>query len=426
MKLATSLRSGGVLWATPFVLLLTIFYYNAGETRPLSEFHDWAPALVASPLMMLYALAYTVAACLAAWESGRISVSGIWQLAPSRSRFRIAANILTPVILLSWAVLLTPPTISLIRAATLPTTDSLRLPVMAMVLCLAHAAIGFAVGLRLPRLFAAPIVAVMDFVLVAFTRAVHPYWLRHVSGQYTDVGFGEVPGLSSVVAPILFGGGLAAGVALLWAPLRHTWARSLLACLVAAGCMSGAYRITEDWGHDPALVTGQASTECRGHAPQVCMPTATASALPSVRSESVSALNALRARGLEASPTLITDRLSDGRGHRRSTETTWRLPLTTAAEQGTIRYQIAMAAVRFPCTRVNTAPAQAAQLWATSVVGEEKRYVQRMAGELPSPDTAEANRQIQNVVKQILAEPTGKQSAWFEKAMTAACSRSGT
>lgn len=296
---------------------------------------------------------------------------------------------------------------------------------MAMFLAVAHAVIGFAVGLRVPRLFAAPIIAVVTFVLVAFTRAIHPYWIRHVSGQYTDLSFGEVPGLSSLVAPMLFGGGIAAGIVILWAPLRYRWARSLMGCLVAVGCITGAYSMTNDWGHDPPLIAGRAPVSCSGQAPRVCMPEVTSSALTEVRAESVSALTALQAKGLEVSPTLITDRLSDGRGYHGSTTDTWRLPLTAAAEKGTIRYQIAMAAVRFPCARVNTAPAQAAQLWAASIVGAGKTYVQRMAGELPPPDAATANMQVQRAVKQILTKPAAEQRSWFGKAVTAACTRSG-
>ncbi|MEV7865733.1 hypothetical protein AB0P17_06435 [Streptomyces sp. NPDC088124] len=425
MRLATSLRSGCVRWASPFALALTLFYYNVGETQPLTEFHGYAPALVASPLMMLYAFSYAISASLAAWESGRLSAAGIWQLAPARSRFRIAANIVLPVVLLSWTMLLLPPAVSLIRTTTLPTVDSLRLPAMALCLCVAHATIGFAIGLRVPRVFAVPIVAVVDFIMVAFTRAVHPYWLRHVSGQYKNLNFGEVPALSSIAAPLLFGGGLAVGIAIMWLPLRSRLIRGLSACLVAALGIFSAYHITSGWGHDPSLISGRAPVTCRGQAPKICMPTATAAALANVRKESLAALTTLRSRGVPASPEIITDRLAEGRSYRPSTNSVWRLSLTSADRTGGVRYQVAMTAVRFPCDRADAVPARAALLWAASVVGEQERYTRSMKAEARSPQQARDSEQIHSIVKDVLVQPVEKQSAWFQSTLTAACGGSG-
>lgn len=95
---------------------------------------------------------------------------------------------------------------SLVRSGTVPSLDSLRLPLMGMVISVAHAIFGFALGTVLPRLIATPVVAVVDWIAVAFTRAAQPYWLRHVSGQFSDIGFGEVPRLVSVGAPVLLAG----------------------------------------------------------------------------------------------------------------------------------------------------------------------------------------------------------------------------
>ena len=139
MKFFTGVRSGSVRWAAPVVLLLTAFYYVVGEQAPLSSYHHYAPTIVEEPLTSLYALAYAAAAGLSCWESGRLKSARIWALAPARSRYRIAANVMMPVIALAWCVLFVPPAISLARSATMPTLDSLRLPLAAMVLCVAHA-----------------------------------------------------------------------------------------------------------------------------------------------------------------------------------------------------------------------------------------------------------------------------------------------
>ena len=424
MRFRTSVRSGAVLWAAPFVLLLTLFYYFVGESRPLGSFHGYAAALVAAPMMTLYALAYAVAAGLAAWESGRLTSSGIWVLAPARSRFRIAANALLPVLLLSWAVLLVPAALNLARTGTFPTSGSLRLPAMALILCVAHAVIGFGVGLRLPRVIAAPVMAILVWILVAFSRATHPYWLRHVSGQYMDLDFGELPSFTSLLAPILFGGGIALGVALLWLPLKSLLVRLMLGCAIAAFCTFSGYSIAKDWGHDPPMATGQAPMECQGTKPKVCMPTAMSGRLTSVRRDAVSVLHDLRSKGVEAEPTLITDQLGSGR-NVASTKDTWSVGLTGAAKRNEVRFQVLSAVVDFPCQRVDRVKGHAAWLWAASVTGEEAAYRKRAAQEPKTPESALADKQVNDIVQVVLAQPARSQGIWFRQALEDAC-RSST
>lgn len=423
MRFSTSLRSGSVRWAAPFVLLLTLFYYFVGENAPLGDFHGYAPALVAAPLMTLYALAYAVAAALAAWEGGRLTNSCIWALAPARSRFRVAANVLLPVVLLAWLVLIVPPSLSLARTATFPTLGSMQLPVMAMVLCVAHAVIGFGIGLRLPPVIAAPLVAIAVWILVAFSRATLPYWLRHVSGQYDFLEFGELPGTASLVAPILFAGGIATGIALFWLPIRRLSGRAALACVLAVVCTGSAYSITRDWPHDPPLVTGQVPMECQGRAPKVCMPKATASELTSVRKDVVSVLDDLRSKGVKDTPLLVTDRLADGRSNRKSTKDTWHLGLTSAAKTDDVRFQVIAVAVHFRCARMDLVTGRAAMLWAASVTGERKAYTKRMAQEMETPETARADEQAKRIVHGVLTQPRKKQGAWFHQALASACQR---
>ncbi|MER6441923.1 hypothetical protein ABT275_37140 [Streptomyces sp. NPDC001185] len=425
MKFSTSWWSGCARWAFPALLLLTFYFYTAGESQSPSEFHGYAPSIVSSPLMSLYAISYAVAAALAAWESGRISSAGVWSLAPARSRFRIAANVLLPVLLITWGMLLVPAAVSLIRASTFPNAGSLRLPVMAVCLCVAHATIGFAIGLKVPRVVAVPLVAVVDFVVVSFTRSVDPYWLRHVSGQYTDLSFGDVPKFSSVVAPILFVGGLAVGLVILWIPIGSRLMRVVPALVITAAGAFGGYQITSSWGHDPALIEGQAPSICSGHNPRVCMPTASSTLLPETRKEAATALAALRVSGLSVHPLVIRDRLGEGREYRRSTNSTWYVSLTSAAESHTVRYQVAMNAVKFPCTNVEIHQGHAAMLWVASVAGEGKQYSKRLSEDAFSPDEKDANKQVEDVVSHVLTLPAKEQLTWYKNTLKAACSGSG-
>jgi hypothetical protein len=418
VKFSTALRSGSVRWASPAVLLLTFLYYVVGEKAPLSSYYHYAPSIVAEPLTTLYALAYAVAAALACWESGRLRSARIWVLTPARSRYRIAANALVPVIVLSWLVLLVPPAVSLARSATMPTLDSLRLPLAAMVLCVAHSVLGFAVGCWIPRVIATPIVAVADWVAVAFTRAVLPYWPRHVSGQFGSFGFGEVPSLVTVAVPVLLAGGIAVGLAVLWLPRGWLALRMAVAAAVAAGGVLGAYRTTADWSATPPLTAGNVAMRCAGSAPRMCVPEFNARYLPQVQRDTAKALRVLRAAGAtSARPRVITDGYVDGRHQKPSTDAIWRMMLTRPVPRGDAVYQVVVRALHFRCTRVDIRTAHSAWLWGAVKTGQEKAYRMRREQEGLNPAARQLEKQVRADVARVLAEPQAEQTKWIRRTL---------
>lgn len=418
MKFSTTLRSGSVRWAAPVVLLLTFLYYLTGETAPLADYYHYAPSIVAEPLKTLYALAYAVAAALACWESGRLKSARIWALAPARSRYRIAANALAPVIVLSWLVLLIPPTISLVRSATMPSLDSLRLPLAAMVLCVAHAVLGFSVGCWVPRVIATPILAVADWVTVAFTRAVLPYWPRHISGQFGTIGFGEVPSLVTAAVPVLLAGGMAAGLMILWLPYGWRALRVAVAAVVAVGGVLGAYRTAVDWSATPPLTAGHVAMKCAGSAPRMCVPEFNARYLPQVQRDTAKALRVLRDAGAtSAQPRLITDSYADGRRQGPSTDTVWRMVLTRPVQSGDAVYQVVVRALHFRCEQVDAPTAHSAWLWGAVKTGQEKAYQKRREQEGLDPVAQELEKQVRADVTRVLAEPQAVQAEWIRRTL---------
>ncbi|MDX2832938.1 DUF7224 domain-containing protein [Streptomyces scabiei] len=426
MKFSTSWRTGCARWAFPFAITLSLFYYFAGNARPPTNALGFAPAITSTPILTLYAIAYAFAISLAAWESGRLRSAGIWSLAPTRSRYRVAANALLPVLLTSWTVLVLPTILALAQTTTLPTLDSLRLLGMALTLCVGHAVCGFAVGLRLSPVVAAPVLAVATWVAVAFTWTIDPPWIRHVSGQYaTDMMFGEVPRLISLAPPLLLTGGIAVGVALLWLPVRSRAVRVLLACAVAVAGPLGAYSMARDWSYNPPLLTGQAESRCLGEAPRVCMPVVTADRLPRVRRDVESTLEALTSAGVTASPQLITDRFMEGRFSVRSTKETWHLSLTRGARNGTVRFQVVGAAVRFPCSAPDLATGRPAMLWAAEVAGQGAAFRERMIqeGDGTVDNSPEALARVEKTVSETRRLPTKQQAEWYRNTLAKACGK---
>ncbi|CAM5297853.1 hypothetical protein STENM223S_05675 [Streptomyces tendae] len=414
MKFSTSLRSGSVRWAGPIVLALTLLYYLVGETAPLSSYHNYAPSIVAEPLKTLYALAYATAAALSCWESGRLRNARVLALAPARSRYRIAFNAVAPVIALSWLVLLLPAAVSLARSATLPTLDGLRLPLAGLVLCVAHAVLGFAVGCWVPRIIATPIVAVADWITVAFTRAVLPYWPRHVSGQFGSVGYGEVPDLVTAAVPVLLAGGVAVGLLVLWLPFGPRTARAVVAAALAVAGVLGAYRTASGWSATPPLTSGNVAMVCAGQAPRMCVPEFDARGLPQVQRETAKALAVLREAGAtEARPALITDSYADGRLHRPSTDTEWRMILAGSVGSGDATYRIVIRSLHFRCEQVPARDAHAAWLWAAVKTDQEDAYRDRREQEGRDPLATELEKQVRTEVDTVLAKPAAEQSRWI-------------
>lgn len=419
MKPLTRLRASSALWVAPFALALPLFYYFSGQGKAPSGHFGYAPTIVSFPLAYAYSFAYAVASALAAWESARLKREGVWSLAPARSRYHVGGHALVPVIILSWLMLCLPVSAALIQTRTIPNADSLRPLGLALSLCVAHAVIGFFVGLRVPRLIAAPLLAVAVWVLVSFARTTQSFWLRHVSGYFGEqLMFGEVASFKALVPHFLFTGGIAMGIALLWMRLRPLPVRIVLACAIAVAGPTGAYSMAKGWGHTPPLLIGQAPMECKGHAPKVCMPKATAEELPETYKDAVSVLGDLRAAGIAAGPEVITDRIADGRFYRPSSVHTWRVGLSYAALRGNVRYQIGFTAVRFPCTRPDLATSRALRLWTANVIGEEAAERRRVAQETTPFD---GQAQVQKVVAKVLTLPAAEQRDWYRRSLVDAC-----
>ncbi|WP_437034693.1 hypothetical protein [Streptomyces sp. enrichment culture] len=300
----------------------------------------------------------------------------------------------------------------------MPSLDSLRLPLAAMVLCVAHAVLGFAVGCRVPRVIATPIVAVVDWVAVAFTSAVLPYWPRHVSGQFGSIGFGEVPSLVAAGVPVLLAGGVAAGLMILWLPYGWRALRVAVAAAVAVGGVFGAYRTAADWPATPPLTAGNVAMKCAGSAPRMCVPEFNARHLPQVQRDTAKALRVLRDAGAtSAQPRLITDGYVDGRLQKPSTDTVWRMMLTRQVPRGDAVYQVVVQSLHFRCKQVDVRTAHSAWLWAAMRTGQEKAYQMRREQEGLDPTALQVEKQVRADVTRVLAQPQAEQTEWIRKTL---------
>jgi hypothetical protein len=422
VRLSTSLRSSSALWAAPFVLGVVIFYYVVATQETVSEQDfGYAPTLVSAALLPMYAFAYAVPASLAVWESGRLAKGAVWHLAPARSRFRVALGVLAPVIGLAWLMPLSSVGLALAQGGALPTPESLLPLLLAMLLCVAHAVIGFAVGRHLPRVVAAPLLGALVWIVVATSWTNQVFWWRHILGQYPEqLGFGETATASSILAHLLPATGLAAAVALLWSPIRQLVLRLLLATALTVACGTGAYALTADWGPRAPVSVSATRMACAGTAPRVCMPESTAGDLPAVQAEVVESLDELSVAGvLTQPPAIVTDTLGADESPRTSDQETWRVALTSGEREGHVGYLIVRAAVRFPCEWPEPFTSRLVLLWAAEKTGEVPVLDQLLA-EDPFYGVEQRDR-LRDTLAEVLASTPAEQARWYHESLEDGC-----
>ncbi|UFQ15422.1 MULTISPECIES: hypothetical protein [Streptomyces] len=451
MNLRTRLRTTPAVWTAPIWLGIVAFYYF--HALHLEDSYEeviagplWAPEQVQLALSYFYVFAYAITIGLAVWEGGRLKRDGVWQLAPGRSRYRVAAHTLLPVIGAGWLVLALPVVMRLIETRLMPTPAALAPLFMAMGIVCAYAVLGCALGQLAPRVISAPLSAVAVFYVIAETvKMDDPVWPRHSSGQLdTDLAFGEEYGAATLLVPLLFIVALAAAVGTWW--IRSTrgrqWAIRGAAGAAAVAVMASCVDVASGWAiADGPVSSGHAAARCTGSAPRVCMAETGGAVgkLGQVRAEIVESVTRLRAAGVAVRmPGTVSDSLLNGRDRKRSSDTTWWLPLSRqAGELGggmtAIRYAVLRTGVTFPCAfpvSYESAPSadyvvnhDAAMLWAASVINVDRAYLAWRRGEYGG--VFENPRQVLEKVKEragnALKLPAEQQTAWFHEEQEKAC-----
>ncbi|MFM9612635.1 hypothetical protein [Streptomyces niveiscabiei] len=449
MNLRARLRTSPAVWTAPVWGGIVVFYFfHALHLEdPYEEVVNgplWAPQQVTQALFYFYAFAYAITCGLAAWEGGRLKRDGVWLLAPGRSRFRVAAHTLAPVVGAGWLVLGLPVLMRLIETGLVPTPRALAPLLLGMALVVAWAVIGCALGHLTPRLISAPLSAVFVYYLITKTGQVEPVWLRHVSGAPdTSLDFGEQYGLSTLAVPFLFAASVAVAVAVWWVPasravqLAVRAGAAVTACAVMVLCADVASGF--GYGNGP-VITGHAPAECTGTAPRVCVAAAGGAQgrLGQVHEEIDRSLTALRRAGVRVTvPATVTDSLLTGRRKEPSTRDTWWLPLSEQAGHNGpgmtgVRFGVLLTAVRFPCAfPTSVEPGRsadwivnhdAAMLWAATLIDADKPYLDWRRGEYGNfQNPRQVLAKVEERAHDAATLPSTEQSAWFHEEQRKAC-----
>lgn len=421
MRIRTLVRTSSALPALPLGIGLVVFYYSQNTARQIDFWpYRWAPTLVEQPLEMAYAITYALVSAVSAWQGARLKEAGVWHTAPYRPLRGIIATALAPVVAMGWLMFLLPVTMAFVQRSFVPTWASLLPLFLGMLLCVAHALIGFTVGQWVKPLIAAPVLLSAVFVAVGLPRSMEPLYLRHMSGEYfAQLGFGESATFSSMLAAFLPTASLAVAAALCWTRL-HIAARALLAVTVVTAATLSSYGIVKDWDYNPAIAVDGGAAVCEGTAPRVCMPEQASGEIAAVSAEVDRTYTVLRRyRVVDAAPQVVRDSIMYGRFTPRGTRTTAYLPLSLAHAHHTLAAAVVGPAVHFPCEAPAPKSIHTVSLWLEKKLGRTSTYEQIRA-EDPYYGLTD-HQEILKTVDDVSAEPDAAQAAWYRETLTAAC-----
>ena len=419
MKLTTLFRSSPALWAAPVAVALPLLYYIGGPGHPPSDAYGFAPEITSYPLRFAYSFAYAVTSALAAWVSGTLRQAGIWQMNHARSRYRIAAQALLPVVTLAWLMLILPPMVALAVEGVWPTWDSVSALAVGMIVCVWHAVIGFTVGRWVPKVIAAPVLAVVTWVAVVFTVTVDSPWVRHVSGAFPEqLMFGEAPAWGALWPHVAFTGSVALALIVGWTPLRHQTLAAIAALAVAAAGVTSTYEAVKDYNYSPPLKTYAVTMKC-GHTgrTKICMPEQTATTLPQAVNATRKVLAAFDEAGVLMSPKAVIDTLPEGRFYIPSTASTWRVALTMATERHDAVFAVTIAATGMNCPKPDPLLRRVVIAWAAHVTGTTQSW-ERLRKTI---DRQGSPGDVDGMLRSVLSRSAKEQAAWFASASRKAC-----
>ncbi|WP_406286475.1 hypothetical protein [Streptomyces sp. NBC_00209] len=418
MKITVLFRTSPALWAAPVALALPLMYY-LGPGHPPADNLGYAPEITSYPLRFAYPFAYAVTSALAAWVSATLRQAGVWDMNNARSRFRIATQALLPVVALAWTMLALPVLVALTTEGAWPTWDSLSPLVVGMIVCVEHAVIGFAVGRWVPKVIAAPILAVATWVAVAFAVTVDAPWVRHVSGAFPEqLMFGEAPAWGALWPHVAFTGSIAAALMMGWLPALHRMVAVAAALVLGAAGVTSTYEAVKNYDYNPPLKTYAVNMECRdaGHT-AVCMPEQTAEALPQAVKATKGVLSDFAAAGVPLRPETVIDTLPEGRFATPSTASTWRVPLTAATGRRDARFAVVIAATGMNCARPDPLLRRVVIAWSAQVTGTTSSW-ERLRAVI---DRQGSPGDVDGTLHSVLSRPATEQARWFTTTSKKAC-----
>ncbi|MEU8680401.1 hypothetical protein [Streptomyces sp. NPDC048611] len=418
MKVKALLRSSSVTFLAAPVLVFTFFVaYSSGS---LAQYDNRHPPTVSAAAFQALILAASAAAGCGAWEAGRLRQSGIWDMAPWRSRYRIAAQRLSLPVALGIAVMAVMTVMRFVQASVFPDAASLPVVAVGLLLPVPYAVIGFAIGnVSRSPVVCAPLVMAGTWFFIGYagnnsTDIPGTLWLRHAAAYtMSSPEIDQAISPAGLLVPVMFTCTVAGSAMLLWGPWRSA-VRITLAGLVAVAGLAASCAVTSGWGYRTPMITSAQAEKCSTRAGvDVCVPELYQDMLPRVRTTAGPIVERLHRAGVPAPRKVIYTRLEPGvdTGVWRI----WFLPRTSTDELAASVAHAPLNDAEWSCLgRKDFQQADVLERWLRSTAG------------LKAGDSA-SDRETVAAVEKVMQLPVGEQAAWFAEAQARArsCGKAG-
>jgi hypothetical protein len=174
MPLRSYLRARPALWALPVTAVLVVLFVRSWPPADT----EYSVSHWAHGLSTVYLLG-PVAAGFAAWELGRLRAARVLEAPNVRSRFRVIATPLLPVVGAAWLAMLAA--VLAVGVTGLPPLTLLAPPLGAV---LALTAVGALLGAATRLVVAVPVAFLGSYLWMVLPMGGEPLWLRHLTGHW--------------------------------------------------------------------------------------------------------------------------------------------------------------------------------------------------------------------------------------------------
>jgi hypothetical protein len=425
MRLRTRLRVSPAVWLTPVMAGLVVLYIASSVTFEARE--PYALSLTARSMNAL-GMIVPVFAAAAAWEGTRLVFGGVWQLAMVRHRVTVATWSILPAIV-GGAVVLVVAALLVVTPQGILVPEPLVLLAVGCIL-VAQVAAGFAIGTRLPRSIAIPVVLLVSFMSFVLPRVAGSAWLRHLSGTSIELCCGTDEALAMGVVLAIVVGSLALVLASVVLVTRHPGSRSdLLAASLPLVVAMAVAMVVAPPSVKPTTVRAGVGDRCltqRGV--EVCLWPEHERMLPDVTRVASEAVAAWTAAGVSV-PMVFREGDVDG------VEGAARLSVRMGADRDGLLARVTDAVI--PADPEGPAPAcslhepwpsaiagQYVWAWLTSVAGMEEQPFWVTEDAIPAadlfPDTPpESIVPVREVLARVRAMSPERQARWVDRNIAA-------
>lgn len=249
------------------LLGLWLVAYSGNVTRLVTSGY-WESVAAQSASLLVWT-APAVAAC-GAWEGLRVRQSRALRGAPARTFIGVSFAALTPTVVVGVLAMALSLGLLLPQASGGPNLTTAAVLGMEMLVIAAHIAVGYVIGLGLPRVLAVPVALAGSFVWMAYPAAMNVFWVRQLNGTNLAecCALDQVAAPRSILAPALVSIGLLLAARLV---VLRQWGPRILAPVVLVAAVSVSAWIVHPLGYDASEPRPTALRTCSDTQPRVCL-----------------------------------------------------------------------------------------------------------------------------------------------------------